>query len=350
MYGDTEKYLATCRACMAHKTKQQAEPLERDIPSTPWLVITLDNFVFRGTQYLIIFDCFSRFIAIKTPSNLSARSTIHSLLEVFCEHGVPSSIHSDRGCNFVSNDFVSFCKDLGIELSYSGGYHHSANQAERPVHTVKDLMKCCYSASVHWRLALLEYLCTPGPCGKSPPQLLYRQFRGIMPCFNDSSDCISDSKKLIRKREEVKEKFDVRHSCELKPLVIGSTVSFLNADLKTWGIGKINGCSMDNRSYQILTEHGTVISRNHLHLRETGVEFSKCILLSKSIVDPMLDAHGRQVQVQDKMASSSPVTSQPPKSATTSCSNSSKKAIQTNADGYRTRSGRIIRKPPRFCE
>ena len=74
-------------------------------------------------------------------------------------------------------------------------------------------MKHCYSASVHWRLALLEYLCTPGPNGKSISELLYRQFRGIMPMLSDSSSCVSDANKLSEWRKEEKEKFDARHQC-----------------------------------------------------------------------------------------------------------------------------------------
>ena len=53
--------------------------------------------------------------------------------------GVPSHIRSDRGHNFVSSEFGTFCKDLGISLNFSSGYHHSANQAELAVCTVKDL-------------------------------------------------------------------------------------------------------------------------------------------------------------------------------------------------------------------
>ena len=123
-----------------------------DIPSSQWSSLTLDNFDYKGTLYLIIYDRFSCFIIVKTPRDLSARSAIMCLLEVFCEHGVPSFIRTDRGRNFVSKDFHEFCHDLGIHLNFSSGYHYSANQAERAVCTVKDLMKCCYSASVHWRL------------------------------------------------------------------------------------------------------------------------------------------------------------------------------------------------------
>ena len=81
----------------------------------------------------------------------------------------------------MSKEFDTFCKDLGIVLNFSSGCHHSANQAERAVRTVKDLMKCCDSAGVHWRIALLEFLCTPGPDGISPSDLMGRQFRGILP-------------------------------------------------------------------------------------------------------------------------------------------------------------------------
>ena len=65
-------------------------------------------------------------------------------------------------------------------MNFSSEYHHSANQAERAIRTVKDLMKRCDSAGVHWRIALLEFLCIPGPDGVSPSSLMGRQFHGIL--------------------------------------------------------------------------------------------------------------------------------------------------------------------------
>ena len=130
MYSDIEKFLSSCRPCMTHKFKQSPEPLEHDIPTSPWHSLTLDNFEYRGTLYLIIYDRFPGFIVVKNPSDLSAKSTIRCLLLVFCEHGVPSFIHTDRGRNFISREFSQFCQDLSIHLNFSSGYHHSANQAE----------------------------------------------------------------------------------------------------------------------------------------------------------------------------------------------------------------------------
>ena len=56
MYSDIEKFLSTCRACMMRKIKQSPEPLEHDIPSSPWSSLTLDNFEYKGTLYLIMTD------------------------------------------------------------------------------------------------------------------------------------------------------------------------------------------------------------------------------------------------------------------------------------------------------
>ena len=95
---------------------------------------------------------------------------------------------------------------------------------------VKDLMKRCDSAGVHWRIVLLEFLCTPGPDGKSPSSLMGRQFRGILPMIDKVTNNTYSDKFLDRKDKE-KEKFDMKHSRELKPLLVGSIMSYLNSDL-----------------------------------------------------------------------------------------------------------------------
>ena len=227
IYTDIENYLSTCHPCMMYKVKQQAEPLEHDIPTKPWCSLTSDNFEYKVSLYLIIYDMFTRFIVVKKCADLSAHSTILSLLEVFSEHGVPSNIHSDRGRNFVSKEFDTFCKDLVIVLNFSSGYHHSANQAECAVRMIKDLMKRCDSAGVHWRIALLEFLCTQRPDGESSSSLMGRQFHGILPMINKVANNMYSDKFSDRKDKE-KERFDMNHCREIKPLLVGLTVSYLN--------------------------------------------------------------------------------------------------------------------------
>ena len=63
-----------------------------------------------------------------------------------------------------------------------------------------------------------------------------------------------NSDKIIARKDKEKEEFDDKHPTELKPLLVSSTVSYLNSDLKTWSVGIIVSCSPDNRSYHIRTE------------------------------------------------------------------------------------------------
>ena len=250
------------------QVKQQAEPFEHDIPIKPWYSLTLDNFEYKGNFYLIIYDRLIRFFVVKDCADFRAHSAIIFLLEVFCEHGVLSNICSDRGRNFVSKEFDTFCKDLGIVSNFSSGYHDSANQVECAVRTVKDLMKRCDNAGVHWRIALLKFLCTPGPNGKSPSSLMGRQFCGILPMMTKLQIIYTLISFQIGKTRRKKEKFDTKHS------IVDSTMSYLNSDLKTWNVGVVVAHSSDNRSYHVRTESSTVISHNRVHLRPTNVNFA----------------------------------------------------------------------------
>ena len=81
------------------------------------------------------------------------------------------------------------------------------------------------------------------------------------------------SDKFSDRKDKEEEKFDMKHSRELKPLLEGSIMSYLNSDLKTWSVGVVASHSSDNRSYHIKTENDQVISCNRVHLPETNVEF-----------------------------------------------------------------------------
>ena len=110
----------------------------------PWKSLAMDNFDFNGRHYLIVVNQFSKFIIVKPSKDLTSRTTINLLLDIFSEHGFPATIRCDRGCNFVQHEFVDFCKKLNISITLSSGYHHSSkNPAEHAVKTVKSLMKCC---------------------------------------------------------------------------------------------------------------------------------------------------------------------------------------------------------------
>ena len=153
---------------------------------------------------------------------------------------------------------------------------------EHAVRTIKDIMKRCYSGSVSWRLALIKFLSTPDPDGWSAAELCGHQFKGIMPVLNPKVN-ETEADLLSERKEKEKIRFDAK-SKQLPVFFIGSNVACLNADLKSWSVGTIHARSHHGRSYQILTENGLIISRNHIHLRPTRVKPVPVDGLAKSCI------------------------------------------------------------------
>ena len=101
-------------------------------------------------------------------------------------------------------------------------------------------------------------------------------------------------------------------------------------------MGRIHGRSSDKRSYEILTENGLIISRNRVHMHETGVVSRERVLISISIADPMSDACKAE---SGKASKSLPVPNNPP--TTTPHVSATKSSIGSNDNCYRTRSDRV---------
>ena len=128
----------------------------------------------------------------------------------------------------------------------------------------------------------------------------------------------------------------MNHSRELKPLLVRSTVSYLNSDLKTWNIGVVVSCSPDHRSYHIKTENDQVISHNRVHLCETNVEFVPQV---------------QHIQEVSKVLKEEKIVSQPvPNTYKSTKPKTVNKCYTVGSDSgcYKTRSGRDVRKPPRY--
>ena len=196
-------------------------------------------------------------------------------------------------------------------------------------------MKRCHSAGVSWTLALIKFLAIPGLDRKSPSELLSGcQFRSILPALGPKVN-EKDSDLFSEWKQKEKMKFGMK-SKQLQELFIGSNVSYLNADLKSWSIGKVHARSQDGHSYQVFTENGNLISRNHVHLRPTGVEPS-----NKS-VRPCIP------NVKADKPIITPSREPTPTNATKVHKVSTQNTAKSNDDLYRTWSGRVVCRPPHY--
>ncbi|GFW88512.1 retrovirus-related Pol polyprotein from transposon 17.6 [Trichonephila clavipes] len=88
--------------------------------------------VSRNHYILTIVDDFSRFPFAIPCSDISAKTVILHLKNIFSIFGMPSFIHSDRGSSFMSHELKSFLPSQGIATSHTTPYNPAGNgQVER---------------------------------------------------------------------------------------------------------------------------------------------------------------------------------------------------------------------------
>ncbi|XP_062861061.1 ribonuclease inhibitor-like [Trichomycterus rosablanca] len=116
----------------------------------------------------------NKFAAITTLPKLPSTFETAQLLfdQVFKIHGIPQDIVSDRGPQFVSQVWCSFCKALGTSVSLSSGFHPQSNgQAERANQELEAALHCITASNPsQWstQLAWVEYAHNCSATGRSP--------------------------------------------------------------------------------------------------------------------------------------------------------------------------------------
>ena len=143
MSKDVEDYVRGCVRCAQVKPSQQPpagllHPLP--IPSRPWETITMDFIgpLPKTSDYkdtiLVVEDKFSKMAHfIPTTQNVTSKETAKLLIaRVFCLHGVPTSIISDRDTRFTAKVWQEVMKGLGTKLAMSSSWHPQTDgQTER---------------------------------------------------------------------------------------------------------------------------------------------------------------------------------------------------------------------------
>ncbi|XP_078812643.1 uncharacterized protein lrrc75a isoform X3 [Oryzias latipes] len=150
---DVREFIAACDICARSKSSNLPpagllHPLP--IATRPWSHIALD-FVTglppsQGkTVILTVVDRFSKAAQFIPLPKLPTAAEMADILvhQVFRNHGIPKDIVSDRGPQFVSQVWRTFCSALGATVSLSSGYHPQSNgQAERANQELEAALRC----------------------------------------------------------------------------------------------------------------------------------------------------------------------------------------------------------------
>ena len=261
-----------CEVC-AKQLKQRSEPLiSVELPDRPWQKIATDLFTLQGDNYLLMVDYFSKFPEVIKVKSTTSSAIIGAMKPVFARHGIPETLISDNGPQYVSAEFREFSTKYNFGHVTSSPYFAQSNgQAERTVQTVKKLLKD--SNDPH--LALLSYRSTPLPwCNLSPCELLMgRKVRTLLPQVEEHLDptwpYLEDFQKKGRVfKTKQKRDFDRRHgSRPLTPLPDNTDV-WVTSGLPNSkpSRGRVVTPAGTPRSYIIRDSEGGDTRRNRRHL------------------------------------------------------------------------------------
>ena len=156
MRGEVEQYLRNCHMCKQAKASWNAyngllQPLP--MPERPWVDLTIDFVVGlpKSQGYdaiLMVVDQLSKerhYIPCTEDNGTDAEATVAMFLRhVWCYHGLPISLTSDRGSQFASKMWNSLCKLLGIKARLSTAGHPETDEQSKIANQEMERYLCTY--------------------------------------------------------------------------------------------------------------------------------------------------------------------------------------------------------------
>jgi hypothetical protein len=149
------RYVARCDTCRRVKAvhMKTAGPLQSlPIPAWKWEDISMDFIVglpmtAKGFDSIwVIVDRLTKiahFLPVKTDHPIVVYAQLY-IARILSLHGVPKTIVSDCGPQFVSKFWSELHKSLGTKLLHSSVYHpQTSGQTERVNHILEDMLWAC---------------------------------------------------------------------------------------------------------------------------------------------------------------------------------------------------------------
>ena len=234
----------------------------------PWQKVGTDLFDWKGQEFVLVVDYFSRYGEIGVLRKSTSQEVISHLKAIFARHGIPETVISDNGPQY-SAKFSKFAQEWGFShMTSSPKYPQSNGEAERTVQTMKNLL----TKAEDPHEALLAYRATPLENGFSPAELcMGRRLRTTLPTI--LSKLIPQWPELAKLREteeKIKTKqvvyYNQRHGAkELSSLLPGDRVYVPDRRENAVVVSK----TPEPRSYLIETDSNSAVRRNRRQLLQT---------------------------------------------------------------------------------
>ena len=140
-----ENLVRECPTCIKTKANRAEPMIPSQLPEGPLQKVGTDLFEWKGQEFVLVVDYFSRYCEIGVLRKSTSQEVINHLKAIFAHHGIPETVISDNGPQYSS--------------------------AERMVQTTKNLL----TKSDDPHEALLAHRATPLENGFSPAELCVRR-------------------------------------------------------------------------------------------------------------------------------------------------------------------------------
>lgn len=281
MNKQIEDVVSNCVACNKFRKIKNKEPMIlRDVPEGPWQTLGLDLFMFKGSEYLLVIDYFSKYVEVAKLTSTDSRTIVAILKSLFARFGIPNIIFSDNGPQLDCEEMKKFAKEWNFKHQTSSPYYPQSNgMAERHIQTIEDIF---HKTEVDGRdpaLALLEYRNTPIDrkiC--SPNELIFgRKIKGIMP-VETNKNITTDynvTKHLLEHKQNVQKHYYDYNAKLTKPVNKNDQVYVRIKPNKPLEPAKVIEQCDRPRSYRVtLNSNGKTYERNkkHMIVKRTSVD------------------------------------------------------------------------------
>lgn len=225
-------YVRCCQRCVETAKAPGKHTLESwPLAAAPWERVHIDYAgPVDGWWYLVIVDAYSKWLEVFQMNTTTTFVTLESLRQTFARYGLPKTLVSDNGRQFISEEFEKFCSDNGIEHLKTAPYHPQSNgQAERMVDTLKRALKKLkggeQTVAENLQTFLRTYRSTPSqatPNGRSPAEeFLGRPVRVTLDLLRRQET------RTPQQNEKQNKQFNVKHGAKERPFAVGELVSVM---------------------------------------------------------------------------------------------------------------------------
>eukprot|EP00731_Ephydatia_muelleri_P009993 Em0005g579a len=271
--GMTEDVKRVCSQCTVCEMDSPALPKEKHlahyIPQKPWVKVGIDLFRFKGKDFLLIVDYLTDYFEISALKSTIAIVVVDAIKEQFSRYGIPVTVQTDGGPQFIAREFREFAKGWEFQHTMSSPYNSQSNgKAESAVKIAKKLLR--RSKDPFW--ALLEWHNTPTVGLDSSPsqRFLARRTRGAVPIATDKLvPKVQDDtwRKKVHQQEGIQDRTNSRR--DHPPLQVGQPilVQDMLAKKTQWNRGMCVD-KLSDKSY-VVDVDGQVLRRNRRFLKQT---------------------------------------------------------------------------------